>query len=147
MNNSFELCKNLYLEIQIAQMNYSWACLRLPLLSFVGLLLSYFVVGFISWSNRMTGSCTKMFLTTLRATMTPQTPIPASNPILASMPNIYLSLININPLSHKFLISLFFSFLLKYLDITLYSYFHWKILNLFFHLNKSLPIHSPCILV
>ena len=27
---------------------------------------------------------------TTRATMTPQTPIPASNPILASMPNIYL---------------------------------------------------------
>ena len=27
---------------------------------------------------------------TTQATMTPQTPIPASNPILASMPNIYL---------------------------------------------------------
>ena len=90
MNNSFELFGFLNKDFYIAQMNYSWACLRLLLLSFVGLLLSYFVVGFISWSNRMTGNCTKMFLTTLRATMTPQTPIPASNPILASMPNIYL---------------------------------------------------------
>ena len=71
-------------------MNYSWAWLRLSLLSFVGLLITYFIEGFISWSNHMTGSCTKMLLTTLRATIIPQTLIPASNPTLASMSNIYL---------------------------------------------------------
>ena len=74
----------------MAQMDYSLACLRLSLLCFVGFLIPYFIKGFISWSNHMTGSCTKMFLTTLRATMIPQTPIPTSNPILTSMPNIYL---------------------------------------------------------
>ena len=70
-------------------MNYSWVCLSLSLLSFVGLLISYFIEGFISWSNHMTGSCTKMFLTTLRAAKYPK-PYPSPNPILASMPNIYL---------------------------------------------------------
>ena len=84
-------CRILNRDFCMAQMDYSLACLRLSLLCFVGLLIPYFIKGFISWSNHMTWSYTKMFLTTLRATMIPQTPIPASNPILASMPNIYLN--------------------------------------------------------
>ena len=75
----------------MAQMVYSLACLRLSLLCFASRLIPYFIKGLISWSNYRTGSCTKMFLTTLRATMIPQTPIPVSNHILASMPNIYLN--------------------------------------------------------
>ena len=73
MNNSFELFRLLNKKFYISQMNYSWACLRLSLLCFGGLLISYFIEGFISWTNHVAGNCTKMFLTTLGATMIPQT--------------------------------------------------------------------------
>ena len=73
-------CRILNRDFCMAQMDYSFACLRLSLFCFVGLLIPYFIKGFISWSNHMTESCTKMLLTILREIMIPQTLIPASNP-------------------------------------------------------------------
>ena len=73
-------CRILNRDFCMAQMNYSLICLCLSLLCLVGLMIPYYIKGFISWSNYMTESCTKMFLTTLRTTMIlkpltqPQTP-------------------------------------------------------------------------
>ena len=92
MNNSFELCKNHYLEIQIAQMNYSWAMSKAVLDKTKNSINAAKKTLFKANKTKNLKEDRTSVKKTTRATMTPQTPIPASNPILASMPNIYLKL-------------------------------------------------------
>ena len=90
MNNSFELFGFLNKDFYIAQMNYSWAMSKAVLdTPRTQVTLKTNSLFKANKTKNLKEDRTSVKKTT-RATMTPQTPIPASNPILASMTNIYL---------------------------------------------------------